>query len=162
MYTFNRDTTKPAHTFPELPHLGPVKRAKLFSSITVVLNSFRDYLHENPDDNFAGGTALLFVDLVRTLLDGAATVEEYLDKYKAAFCVLLDEGDVLIEKDGKGYFICPICHMQSEFDPDDDECVLQICKNGIADCCPNCSHETRPIREAFDEIRKNLLNSDDE
>lgn len=163
MYVFNSNTTKPAHTFPELPHLDPAKRAKLFSFITMVMNSFRARIHENPDDDFAGGTALFFIELVRTLLDGAATVEEYLDRDNSALYTVLDSGDVLIDEFGKkGYFICPICHMQSEFDPCDDDCIKQLCIKEAEGCCPNCSHKTRPIREALAEIRKELLDSDEE
>lgn len=162
MYTFNRNTTKPAHTFPELPHLTPAKRAEVFSLIKTITDSFREYLSKNPDDNFAGSTALFFAKLIRTLLDGSASIEDYLDKDNTALYTVLDDGDILIEKDGKGYFICPVCHSQTEFDPYDDDCIKQICKEGVDGCCPNCSHETRPIREAMAELRKQLMNSDDE
>ncbi len=160
MYAFNPNTTKPAHTFPELPSLNPAKRAKLFSLISTVMNSFRERIHENPDDDFAGGTALFFIELVRTLLDGAPTVEEFLDRDKSAIYTVLDSGDVLIDEFGKkGYFICPICHMQSEFDPCDDDCIKQLCIKEPAGCCPNCSHKTAPIREAFEEILKETISS---
>lgn len=158
-YLLNDATVKSAQNSPELPalpELDAVGRAKLYKYLMIVRQSFLTYLKLFPNDNgyeFVHGTGVLFTAATMALLDGANTVEEYLNRDKTCTYSFTSSHDILIEKDDNASYICPKCKNRVEFPitPENYEILEEWC--GTL-CCPYCL-------ENDEDIRRVVLECDD-
>jgi len=149
MFNQFNSTINEAHTFPELHELSAECRARLFSYIIRVYQSFRTYLKFHPNDEYIHATGSLFSTMTSILLDGSSTVKEFLDRDVPGKYEIVGT-DIIVEKDGKRSFICPCCGKEISFPADDERFMDEIRDNGgVSLCCPNCSHRRKPLRQAI-------------
>lgn len=144
---FNSTITE-AHTFPKLPELTAEKRARLFSYLTMVHQSFVTYTKFHPEDEYTCATWTLYATMVSILLDGSSTVKEFLDRDTERKYEIVGK-DIIVEEDGVRSFICPCCDKQISFPAVDERYMEKIRESGgVALACPNCSHQRKSAKQA--------------
>jgi len=149
MLNLNNSNISEPKSFPEIPELSAVQRARLFSYIMMVHQSFVTYMKLHPNDEFIYATGSLYASMTSILLDGSSTVKEFLDRDQERRYEIIGK-DIVVVEGGVCSFICPSCGKQISFSADDEQLMEEIRKCGsLVLCCPNCAHQHKPAKQAF-------------